>query len=413
MKSARKAAISPAVMLVAALCCGAGPGGALAQTAAAPEVNSREAVAQPEPQVVTDCDRAAASDFDKQSPTVGTPFNKIDPKIAIPACLEAVSKDPDSARLNFELGRAYDADKDFPEALKFFLKAAGSNFALAEVNLGSLYFNGQGVDKDYQEAAKWDRLAADQGLAPAQANLGLMYALGQGVVQDYAEAERLLRLAAVQGFAPAENSLGALYANGQGVERNAGEAMKWYASAADHGYAAARTSLDALKALAARDAEAATLGAAADSAAPRPPTKSDPNAPRYIAAQAGEGYSPVKITVKQPDSRISNRVAATTIEISPSSPNFSMTGFAVNKGNCRVYIQDPTALLLSGGAEADKNDSGRQAEMEKISLIPPPFDPPVAARLGQYMTFYVDPSACAIQEVEVLVNGFEWKWTPG
>jgi hypothetical protein len=37
----------------------------------------------------------------------------------------------------------------------------------------------------------------------------------------------------------------------------------------------------------------------------------------------------------------------------------------------------------------------------------------VSAGPGQYMTFYVDPNACAIDEVEVLVNGFEWTWRPG
>jgi TPR repeat protein len=354
------------------------------------------ALAQTDPPA-TDCDRLAASDFDKQRTVPGVAFSKIDAKAAIPACLEALSKNPDSARLNFELGRAYDADRNFADAVKFFVKAAAAHFALAEVNLGSLYFNGQGVEKDYAEAAKWDRRAADQGLAPAQGALGSMYTLGQGVAQDYAEAEKLLRLAAAQGFAPAQNNLAALYANGEGVVRDYAEAAKWYALAAAQGYAPAEASLAAL--------HAQGLGAATA----RP--KADPNAPRYIAAPAGMDYPPVKISVKTPDSRVSNRVAATAIEISPLSSSFAMTGFAVNKGNCRVFIADPTALLRS--AEADSNGAERQAEMEKISLLAPPFEPPVSAGPGQYMTFYVDPAACAIEEVEVLVNGFEWTWRPG
>ena len=362
------------------------------------------AFAQAEPPAsANDCDRAAASDFDKQSPIPGIAFNQIDPKVAIPACLDAVAKNPDSARLNFELGRAYDADRNFAEALKFFQKAAASHYALAEVNLGTLYFNGQGVEKDYAEAAKWNRRAADQGLAPAQAALGSMVALGQGVAQDYAEAARLLRLAAMQGFPPAQNRLGALYAHGQGVERDEAEATKWYAAAAAQGYAPAKASLEALKAEKLSDVGAA----GADAARP----KSDPNAPRYIAGPAGTDYPPVKIAVKAPDKNLSNRVAATTIEISPLSSSFAMTGFAVNKGNCRVFIADPTALLRS--AETDKTAAERQAEFEKISLVAPPFDPPVSAGPGQYMTFYVDPDACVISEVEVLVNGFEWTWTPG
>jgi TPR repeat protein len=389
MRPALVARMAPAALLIASLYGAAEP---------------RAAFAQAESPPANDCDRAAASDFDKQSPIPGIAFSQIDPKVAIPACLEAVAKNPDSARLNFELGRAYDADRNFAEALKFFQKAAASDFALAEVNLGALYFNGQGVEKDYAEAARWNRRAADQGLAPAQAALGSMVALGQGVTQDYAEAARLLRLAAVQGFPPAQTRLGALYAHGQGVERDDAEATKWYAAAAAQGYAPAKASLEALKAEKLGDASPASADATT-----RP--KSDPNAPRYIAGPAGLDYPPVKITVKAPDKNVSNRVAATAIEISPLSSSFAMTGFAVNKGKCRVFIDDPTALLR--GAEANKTDAERQAEFEKIALTAPPFDPPVAARLGQYMTFYVDPDACAISEVEVLVNGFEWTWTPG
>jgi hypothetical protein len=396
MKSARGVVVRD-VLLIVCLSCIACPHAVLAQAAPPP--------------VVTDCDRDAASDFDRESPVAGIAFARIDPKIAIPACLEALSKEPDSARLNFELGRAYDADKNFPEALKLFRKAAGANFALAQVNLGALYFNGQGVDKDYAQAAKWDRLAADQGLAPAQAALGSLYRLGQGVARDGAEAAKWLRLAAAQGFAPAQNNLGALYANGEGVARDRAEAKKWYEAAAAQGYASARASLEALNA---EGSAAASDSAAASS--PATSIKSDPNAPRYLAAPRSADYPPVKIDVKPPDSRVSSRVAATTIEISPLSSSFAMTGFAVNKGECRVFIQDPTALLR-GYSPAQTGDAGkdvpqRQADIEKISLIPPPFDPAVAAGPGQYMTFYVDPSACPIREVEVLVNGFEWVWAP-
>ena len=58
----------------------------------------------------------------------------------------------------------------------------------AQISLGIMYANGQGVPQDYAEAVKWFRLAADQGDATAQFNLGIMYAKGQGVPQDYAEA---------------------------------------------------------------------------------------------------------------------------------------------------------------------------------------------------------------------------------
>jgi TPR repeat protein len=407
-----------------------------------------------QPVDATDCDRYAASDFDKQSLAPGVPFNKIDPTKAIPACEDAVAQKPNEARLVYQLGRAYDANKDFAKALEFFLRAAAANFALAEVNLGSLYFNGQGVARDYKEAAKWDRLAADQGLAPAQANLGLMYIHGQGVEIDYLEGQRLLRLAvdqnfppaqnalgglyadgtgidrnyvlaaklyrlaAEQGYAPAQANLGALYANGQGVARSYVEAMRWYGLAADQGYSGAQASLDAQAGAGASNREQTPSAGEPKAMPPHPafPLKPGPNA-RYVEAPAGAGYPPVRITVKPLDNMASGGAPTVAIEVSPISPNFSMASFAVNKGDCPVYVEDPSALLAKGPGGAAPNSSQSvseaQSEFAKISLTRPPFDPPIVAALGQYMTFYVDPSVCDVREVEVLVNGFEWTWTRG
>jgi TPR repeat protein len=375
--------------------------------------NSRESLAQTAA-IATDCDRFAASDFDRQSPTPGISFNKIDAKLAIPACIEALAKDPTSTRLTYQLGRAYDADKNFAKALDLFLIAAKANFALAQVNLGTLYFNGQGVDKDYKEAARWNRLAADQGLAPAQNALAGLYAYGLGVDQDYSEAARLYRLAAEQGFAPAEASLGALYANGQGVARNYSQAMKWYGLAADQGYQAAQTSLNEINATGQTNAQIveAKRQGSASSLLPRPAANA-----RYVEAPAGAGAPPVKIIVKPEDA--SSRAPTLAIEVSALDPDFSMAGFAVNKGDCRVFIEDPSPLLAKNAdaPAADQTSSGSgggeaQADFTKILLRSPPFDPPIIAKLGQYMTFYIDPAACDLREVEVLVNGFEWRWTP-
>src|ERR1035438_5254339 len=41
----------------------------------------------------------------------------------------------------------------------------------AQVHLGLMYYQGQGVPQDYKEAMRWYRLAADQGDADAQFNL--------------------------------------------------------------------------------------------------------------------------------------------------------------------------------------------------------------------------------------------------
>ena len=61
-----------------------------------------------------------------------------------------------------------------------------SEFIQAQFNQGLFYFNGQGVPVNYPEAAKWYRKAAETGIHPGQSLLGEMYRDGRGVPQDCA-----------------------------------------------------------------------------------------------------------------------------------------------------------------------------------------------------------------------------------
>ena len=79
--------------------------------------------------------------------------------------------------------------------------------ANAQVNLGMMYYRGEGVPQDYKTVAKWFRLAAEQGHAGAQFFLGGMYYKGEGVPQDYKTASKWYRLAAEQGDADAQYNL--------------------------------------------------------------------------------------------------------------------------------------------------------------------------------------------------------------
>ena len=71
------------------------------------------------------------------------------------------------------------------------------------------------------EVAAWYRQAADQDHLVAQLNLGLLYDNGQGVRQDHVEAAAGYCKAAEQGNADAQFNLGGLYNDGQGVRREA------------------------------------------------------------------------------------------------------------------------------------------------------------------------------------------------
>jgi TPR repeat protein len=55
---------------------------------------------------------------------------------------------------------AYDR-KDYAPAVQPCLSLAEHGDAHAQLSLGGLYYNGQGVQQDYAEAAKWTRKAAE------------------------------------------------------------------------------------------------------------------------------------------------------------------------------------------------------------------------------------------------------------
>lgn len=69
-----------------------------------------------------------------------------------------------------------------------YLIKAEQGDAIAQYNMGTLYYSGKGVEQDYTKARQWYEKAANQGLADAQVKLGLMYHLGYGVSQNMAAA---------------------------------------------------------------------------------------------------------------------------------------------------------------------------------------------------------------------------------
>ena len=91
---------------------------------------------------------------------------------------------------------------------------ANGGSANAQFELGSRYYNGQGVRQDNVEAARLYRLAALQGHVWARFNLAVMYETGVGVGKSYSEAARWYRLAASQGHTPSQRNLESLQRDG-------------------------------------------------------------------------------------------------------------------------------------------------------------------------------------------------------
>ncbi|MFH0795105.1 MAG: tetratricopeptide repeat-containing serine protease family protein [bacterium] len=88
-------------------------------------------------------------------------------------------------------------------------EAAARFYGNAQVKLGVLLANGQGVQRNKAEAAMWYRRAAEKGVYGAQLAIGLFYSRGEGVPQDFIEAYMWLNLAAaaIEDAAQARDSL--------------------------------------------------------------------------------------------------------------------------------------------------------------------------------------------------------------
>ena len=140
----------------------------------------------------------------------------------------------------YNLGKLYANGKgvprDFPEALKWYSRAAEAGDVNLQYRLGQRYERGRGTPQDDAEALKWYRLAAESGHVLAQIKIRKMYERGDGAPQDDAEALKWHRRAAEMGDAESQSALGRKYEKGDGVPQDYLLAYMWYDVAATRGY---------------------------------------------------------------------------------------------------------------------------------------------------------------------------------
>jgi TPR repeat protein len=114
-------------------------------------------------------------------------------------------------------------------------RLAARGDAIAEYNLGLMYYAGQGVAQDYERAVMLFRGAAEQGDPPSQYSLGVAYEFGAGVQRDYVEAAAWYRRAAEQGYIDAQSALGFMYGDGVEIPADYVQAYLWLSLAATAG----------------------------------------------------------------------------------------------------------------------------------------------------------------------------------
>ena len=180
-------------------------------------------------------DRIAADpgDPDKPVDVKGTPeIAQSDIATAIKFCKVASGS---SRRAMYELGRAYAANRQMPEAVAAWRKAADKGSTSAMVELGVLLGTGSGGTKDQAEARRLFERAAEAGNPRGVSNLA---ALGGGA-PDPAKARALLTKAAEANSAEAQYQLGIMNADGVGGAKDEAAARAWFAKAAEQNHAGA------------------------------------------------------------------------------------------------------------------------------------------------------------------------------
>jgi TPR repeat protein len=227
------------------------------------------------------CDRVAAdaSDPDKPADVKGVPdIAASDIPTAIKYCKTAANS---SRRAIYQLGRAYAANRQMPEAIAAWRRAADKGSTSAMVELGVLYGTGTGVARDEAQARKLFERAAEAGNprgvsnlaalgggagasadpararellskaaetnAEAQYQLGVMLSEGTGGAKDDAAARALFEKAAAQNHPGALERMGAFAQEGRGGPKDKDAAKSYYERAAALGDEDAKQALERLR----------------------------------------------------------------------------------------------------------------------------------------------------------------------
>src|SRR5260370_32478300 len=158
------------------------------------------------------CDRLAAdpSDPDKPTDVKGTgDIAQSDVATAIKFCRLASAA---SRRALYQLGRAYAANRQLPEAISAYHKAADRGSTSAMVELGVVLATGSGVAKNEAAARKLFERAAAAVKPRGALNLAALSYEG-GAPSDPVEARALLSRAADTNSAESEDQVGLMIAD--------------------------------------------------------------------------------------------------------------------------------------------------------------------------------------------------------
>jgi tetratricopeptide (TPR) repeat protein len=194
------------------------------------------------PSDIETCDRLAAHPDDPDKPAnIKGSYDIAEPDIpaAMKACKTAAEAHDAPRRIWFELGRAYEFNRQPAEAVSAYRKAVEAGSTTAMVGLGALYANGNGVKADLGEARRLFERAGAAGDPLGMTNLGSMYGAGIGVPVDFAKARVWFAKAVAANSADAMFQLGLMTQDGDGGPKDDVAAKALFEKAAALGHSGA------------------------------------------------------------------------------------------------------------------------------------------------------------------------------
>jgi hypothetical protein len=122
-------------------------------------------------------------------------------------------------------------------AFAVFLAAARRGFPPAQIQVGLMYSNGDGVEQSLGEASRWLRPANVKGDPVGKYLLAECFLFGKGVPQNQEQAVALLEEAVeMDNPGRAMDLLATCFHKGWGVEKDFGRAVELYRDACAHGF---------------------------------------------------------------------------------------------------------------------------------------------------------------------------------
>ena len=187
------------------------------------------------PLQATDCDLVAAAPHDANRIGEGVINGLVNTRLAIRACTQAVTADPENPRLQFQLGRVLDLREQWDEAEHYYIKAAEQRYPIAFSSRANLYQTGVPRPRDFDFAFELHDRAATLGDLSGELNVAKFYLEGWAVAQSTESAIIFYERAAAKDFPAAWDSLGTLYSREQYGVADPVRAVGYYRRAAELG----------------------------------------------------------------------------------------------------------------------------------------------------------------------------------